>query len=75
MIAFSGMVVHHVEDDLDARVVERLDHRLELPDMVGAIRRGRIANVRREKPDRVIAPIIGETALDQVMVADEMMDR
>ena len=38
MIAFSRVVVHHVEDDLDAGVMERLHHRLEFPDVVCAFR-------------------------------------
>ena len=31
--------------------------------------------VRRKKPDRVIAPVVGEPAIDKVFVADEMMNR
>ena len=56
VIAFSGMVVHHVENDLDARVVERLDHRLELPDMVRAVRRGRIATCPARKTRSSYSP-------------------
>ena len=74
MVAFSRMVVDYVENDFDARTVKRLHHRLELPDVLCPIGRGGIANIGSEKSDGVIAPIIGEAAIDQVFVPDEMVD-
>ena len=32
-------------------------------------------NLRSEKPDRVIAPVVGEPTINKVFVADEVMDR
>ena len=75
VIAFSRVVVDHVENDLDAGAVERLHHRLEFPHLMRPVRCAGIAAVGREKADGVIAPVIGEPAIDQVFVPDEMMDR
>ena len=36
MIALCSVVVHHVEDDFDARLVEALHHGLELADLLAA---------------------------------------
>jgi hypothetical protein len=37
VIALGGVIVDHVEDDLDARLVQRLHHRLELADLLAAL--------------------------------------
>jgi hypothetical protein len=65
VVALGGVVEHHVEDDLEAGRVERVDHRLELGDLpttpAGADR-GRVAGVWREEPDRVVAPVVRQAA-------------
>ncbi len=68
--AFGGVVVDDVEDHLDAGRVQRLDHRLEFA--VGLERRG-IVLVRREVADRVVAPVVPQTLLDQVPIVEEPM--
>jgi hypothetical protein len=55
VIALGGVVVDHVEDDLDARVVEPRDHGLELVDHAGC----EIARMRAKEADRVVAPVVG----------------
>ena len=37
VVAFGGVVVHHVEDDLDAGGVELLDHRTEFVDLFATL--------------------------------------
>ena len=71
MIAFAGMVVDHVEDDLDAGVVQPRDGGAE------AVERhvDRIARLGREEAERVVAPVVAQAALDQLPVVDEGMDR
>ena len=54
LVALAGVVVDDVENDLDAGVVQALDRRLELGDR--AVRQK--ARIGREKPDRVVAPVI-----------------
>ena len=39
LVALGGVVVDDVEDDLDVGLVQRLDHRLELGDLLAAARR------------------------------------
>ena len=56
--ALAGVVVDHVDPDLDADIVEGLDHRL--PFARRATRRlvGRIAPIRREVVQRHVAPVV-----------------
>ena len=71
--ALGGVVVDHVEDDLDARGVQSLDHRLELVDLVADA--ARIPGVRREEADRVVPPVVAEARLDEVAVVEELVHR
>jgi hypothetical protein len=50
MVAFGGVVVDHVEDHLDAGLVQRLDHGLELLDLLAGRAPGGIPSVGCEKP-------------------------
>ncbi len=69
------MVVHHVEYHLDAGLMQRLDHGLEFRHL--AVRRGRrpVAVVRREEPDRVVAPVVGKAALHQERLGHSLVYR
>ena len=68
MIPFSGMVVHDIQDDLDARTMQRLDHRLELVDFSAFSWIGGISNIRGKIPDGIISPIIGEPLINQKLI-------
>ena len=74
VVALGGVVVDHVEDHLDAGRVQRLDHRLELLDLAERDRR-RVAVVRGEVGDRVVAPVVAQAAFDEVVVVDELVHR
>jgi len=56
------VVVDDVEQDLEARGVERADHLLELGDGVA---RGRVLVVRGEAADRLVAPVVAQAAGDE----------
>ena len=59
-VALGGVVVDHVEDDLDAGAVQRLDHVPELvqnPECVGA---GTVSRVGREERQRGVAPVVAQ---------------
>ena len=57
MIAFCRVAIHNVEDDLQARLMEFLDHELEVPNLFGRVtQRVRVTVVRRKKVNRVVAP-------------------
>ena len=71
MVALGRVVVDHVDHDLDAGLVQAADHGLPLGEVAGR----EVARLRREEADRVVAPIVGELALDQVPVLDEGVNR
>ena len=58
VVAFGGVVEHDVEDDLDARPVQRLDHVAELVHRAERIPARAVGLVRREERDRRIAPVV-----------------
>src|SRR3954467_12089411 len=55
LVALGGVVVDDVEQDLEARGMERADHLLELGDGVA---RGRVLVVRGKVADRLVAPVV-----------------
>ena len=70
------MVEHHVENNLDARLVERLDHLLELVDLGSRCLGGCVPAVRREKGHRVVTPVIGAFRHVAMNIEDrELVDR
>jgi hypothetical protein len=70
MIALRRVVVHDVEDDLDARLVEGLDHGLELGHLLARAVGGGEARVGGKKSDGVVSPVVREPALHQVPVGN-----
>ena len=60
LVALAGVVEDDVEDHLDARLVERLHHRLELAHGVARARLGRVGGLGREERDRLVAPEVPE---------------
>jgi hypothetical protein len=78
VVAFRRMVVDDVQDDLDARAVQRLDHVPELVDRRERIGTRAVPRVRREERDRRIAPMVDETrrAVPRVELEDrQQLDR
>ena len=71
MVALGGVVVDDVEDHLDAGIVQRRDSRAEIVDRVA----GRVARLRREEAERVVAPVIAQAAVEQMAVVEKGMDR
>ncbi len=75
LVSLGGVVVDDVEDDLDACLVHRLDHALELLDLLTALASGGVLVVRGEEADRVVAPVVAQAAFLQVAVLHELMYR
>ena len=71
MVALAGVVVDHVEDDFDPGIVQRRDGGAEIADGVAV----GVTLVRREEAQRIVAPIIGQAAVEQVAIVEERMDR
>ncbi len=68
VVPFRGVVVHHVQDDLDAAGVQRLDHLLELvhgPGGVPLAGLGAVADVRREERQGAVAPVVRQALVEQ----------
>ena len=75
VVALGGVVVHDVEDDLDAGLVQPAHHGLELGDLGAEPRAARVLVVRGEEADGVVAPVVAQALVDQVAVVDELVDR
>src|SRR3954452_4451472 len=71
LVALGGVVVDDVEQDLEARGMERADHLLELGDGVA---RGRVLVVRGEVADWLVAPEGAQTPGDERAVVGELAD-
>ena len=58
VVAFGGVIEHHVENDLDAGPVQRLDHVAKLVHRTERILARAVRLVRRKERDRRIAPVV-----------------
>ncbi len=59
-ITFRSMVVNHVKNDFQARVMEMSDHLFELRNRPGC----EVARIRREETDRVVGPIVSQPPVE-----------
>ena len=66
LVAFGRVVVHHVQDHLDAVAVQLLHHVPELVDRILACK----APVGGKEGQRVVAPVVAQSHLDQRAFAD-----
>ena len=74
-LPFGRVVIDHVENHLDARVVQRPDHRLELVQLPVRVGRREIPRVRGEEAQRVVAPVVAPLPLDQKPLIDVIVNR
>ena len=70
VVAFGGVIVDHVEQHLDARLVQAVHHLLELADVAA---RRHVALGRREEAERIVAPVVPELLLDKMTVVEEFV--
>ena len=75
VVALGGVVVDHVEDHLDARAVQRLDHALELAHLLPALAGGGVGGVGREEADRRVAPVVRQPPGVQEVLVGDVVDR
>ncbi len=73
VVAFGGVVVDDVEDDLDPRSVQRLDERLELVDLAAGVPGGRVLVVRCEESESVVAPVVAQSFVFEMGVLGELV--
>ena len=75
VVALGGVVVDDVEDHLDPRAVERLDHPLELLHLLAAAAGRGVERVRREVADRAVAPVVRQPLAGEVLLVGDVVDR
>ncbi len=67
LVALGGVVEHHVQDHLEAGLVQSAHHGLELGDRIVH----GVLGCRRVPRDRVVAPVVREPLADQELLAEE----
>src|SRR4029434_5186461 len=72
MVTLGRVVVDHVKDHLDPGLVQAMHHATELGDVAAS---RQIALRRGEEGERIVAPVVLQTLLDQVAVVGEGLDR
>ena len=75
MVALGGVVVDDVENHLDARIMERPDHILELGHRAGRRLVCRVLILRGEESESVVAPIVSQPQREQTLIVHELVDR
>ncbi len=75
MVAFRGVVVNDVQDDLDPCGVECSNHLFEFVDLFAPPTGARVFVVWSEESDRVVTPVVAQRSLEQAIVLDELVDR
>ena len=75
VVALGRVVVDDVEDHLDPRPVQGLDHPLELAHLLAARAARRVRGVRREVADRAVAPVVRQALLVQEALVGDVVDR
>src|SRR5690606_15093914 len=71
LVAFGGVVVDHIEDHFQPGVMQMSDHLLEFADVF----RGQVGRVGGKEADAVVAPVVAQVLVQQVLVIDKGMDR
>ena len=74
VVAFGGVVVHHVEDDFHAGMMVCLDHGFEFVDLFAALSGAGIRVVRGEEADGVVSPVVAQAFFLKEAVIDELVD-
>ena len=64
MISFGSMIVNDIENHFDPCRVQVAHHRLELGDLCPRLSAAGVLRMRREKSDRVVAPVIRQPAIN-----------
>ncbi len=80
LAALAGVVVDHVQDHLDAGLVQQLDHALEFAYLFAVAAAGAVAEIRRKVIQRIVTPVVAQTfavqmaGMRQIMVNRHQLD-
>ena len=75
VVALGRVVVDDVEDHLDPRAVQRLDHPLELLHLLAPPSGRRVQGVRSQVADRAVTPVVREPPRGQLVLVGDVVDR
>ena len=75
MATLAGVVVDHVEDDLEPGLVQRRHHLLELPHLLAERADRAVRSMRGEVAEGVVSPVVGQAAPDKERLGDEVVHR
>ncbi len=75
MVALARVVVHDIEQHLDAGRVHLTHHLAELLHLLAGAPPRRVLAVRGQEPDRVVAPVVAQTTLNEPVVVHELVHR
>ena len=64
MTSLARVVIDDIENYLDAGGVQVAHHRFEFDHLLAHITAAGVFRLRREKSDRVVAPVVDQTAID-----------
>ena len=73
LVAFTGVVVNHIQNHLDAGAVQRLDHLLELAHLLALVAAGAVAGVGGKEIQRIVTPIVAQPGVREVARMSEVM--
>ena len=73
VVALSGVVVHHIQDHLNARLVVGTHHLLELSYRIARLVGGGVMVFRREEAKRVVAPVVAQSQVAQAIVLKKLV--
>lgn len=75
VIALCGVVIYHVQNDFDPRLVQGLDHLLELLHLLSKLAAAGVLVVGRQVANGTVAPVVAQATLEQQGVVHKLVDR
>jgi hypothetical protein len=69
------LIIDHVQNHLDPRLVQGLDHLLEFLNLLAPLPAAGIGIVGSQITDGVVSPVVSKAPLDQVRIMNELVDR
>ena len=75
MIAFAGMVVDDIEEDLDPSPMQGVHHGFELHHLLPDDPRAGIADLGRKEAQGTVPPVIDSPLLHEMMLVEKLMHR
>ncbi len=75
LVALAGVVVDHIQNDLDVVAVQRLHHVFELADLLPRVARRTVARHGGKVAQRVVSPVVPQIPANKLALIDEVVQR